>query len=154
MTFQDLIYKHKKGHFYRIVHFGIAEETMEPEVAYRRCDSAGKFTDGNIWHRKCTVFFDGRFKPYFSDLDDDEEVTNLFAELDANPRKFIDVPEQPVSFVRRKPEPLVLDKQAFLKGTDEEAPVEEESSEPRHVVPRRVLSKTAQQIEAGLPDYP
>lgn len=144
MSYQDIIYKHTKGHFYRVIHFGLDEETLEPEVAYRQCDREGKFSEGQTFHRKCTVFFDGRFKPVDSwDPEEPEvpeelppEVKNIFVEEATPPLR------------RPRPEPLVLDQAAFLGETDHM-----EFAPKRRVVPRRVVPEgqdkgtTAGQVE-------
>lgn len=54
--FTDLIYTHQKtGKFYRIVHFAVAESTLQPVVIYK------SLTDGSVWARPASEFFDGRF---------------------------------------------------------------------------------------------
>ena len=103
MTYQDIIYIHSKGHLYRIVHFGIDEETLEPEVAYRRCDHEGKFMHGQIFHRSCAVFFDGRFV-VFEETYGPEEVENVFVQPPMAPTP---APEPIISFDSRRP--LVVD---------------------------------------------
>ncbi len=135
MAYQDVIYRHRKGHFYRIVHFGLDEETLEPEVAYRRCDREGRFMEGQTFHRKCTVFFDGRFWPLDNRDEEQPEIPNIFVDIDEDPAS----PEVAPTFVTRRPEPLVLDEKAFL-AAGEIAP-------PRRVIPRRVAPKTELQID-------
>lgn len=160
MAYQDIIYRHTKGHFYRIVHFGLDEETLEPEVAYRRCDDKGKFLDrGPPFHRLCTVFFDGRFRVYEEAdvMPDDSEITNIFADDEktyvpfegAKPVAISDEPDDgldtmtletlhPTGEVTKtevkvpKPEVLVLDEKAFLGG--------------------KPKTPTERQVEAGWPD--
>lgn len=152
MGYQDIIYRHTKGHFYRIVHFGLDEETLEPEVAYRRCNRDGSFMEGQTFHRKCSVFFDGRFWPQDDRDSEPEEITNIFADDPARPV------ESPATFLTKRQEPLVLDKEAFLRTDQFEIePPQTDASMPRHVTPRRVVptaqvGRTEQQIAASWPE--
>lgn len=128
MSYQDIIYIHSKGHLYRIMHFGIDEETLEPEVAYRRCDEAGMFMPGQIFHRSCAAFFDGRFM-VFEEIDGPEEVENIFVNPDHPiPETIINPPRHPapkhiLGFdSRRHSEPVMDESQIrdMLAATDRE----------------------------------
>lgn len=131
MSYQDIIYMHSKGHLYRIIHFGLDEATLEPEVAYRQCNTEGEFVPGQIFHRSCEKFFDGRFVVY-EEPDGPEEVTNIFAPAPAPP-------EPTVAFTSKRDGWEAPHMQA-LESQEAEFPL------------REVLTATERQMEG--PDYP
>lgn len=62
---KDVWLHEKSGNLYRIVGFGIMEETLVPVVSYAPAHGphgAVWGQHGAVWVRPCTEFFDGRFR--------------------------------------------------------------------------------------------
>jgi hypothetical protein len=59
------IWKHEKtGTLYRLIGFGIQEETLQPIVMYSEANKI----DATVWTRTCVKFFDGRFTQVLTEV--------------------------------------------------------------------------------------
>lgn len=62
-NFKEIVWHHPKtGHFYGIIDFGLREENLLIQVAYRRRDERTGELKPPTFYRDPEVFFDGRFR--------------------------------------------------------------------------------------------
>lgn len=62
------IYRHFKGHVYKVISISINTETLEPDISYQRVD--GTSIDRNIiWTRKLSMFLEPVDKTKYPDAD-------------------------------------------------------------------------------------
>jgi hypothetical protein len=62
----EILWVHKKTNSpYRILRFAVQEDTLQPVVVYEA------LSDGSVWIRPCSQFFDGRFRQMLKGVEAD-----------------------------------------------------------------------------------